>query len=115
MAIGLNIAIEQSGGVHILKLEGRVDAITTPALEREVSNLYDAGHTKVLLDFSRVDYLSSAGMRLLLSSTKKFKGKGGGFALCEVAEDVMELLSMAGFDKILSIFRTEEDAIKVMG
>ncbi|MES2122120.1 MAG: STAS domain-containing protein [Chlamydiota bacterium] len=114
MTIGLNIVIEQSGGVQILKLEGRVDAITTPSLERELGALVETHHEKLLLDFSKVDYLSSAGMRLLLSYTKKMKGKGGVFAMCDIGEDVMEILKMAGFDKVLAFYPNEAEALKLI-
>ncbi|MBS0620030.1 MAG: STAS domain-containing protein [Verrucomicrobia bacterium] len=112
MAIGLDIAIEQSGENYILRLDGRVDAITTPALEREISSLFDAGHHTVLLDFEKVDYLSSAGMRLLLASTKRFMAKKGRFALFQIGDEVQEILKMAGFERVLAIYLNEADAIK---
>lgn len=115
MGIGLNITAEQSGGTHILRLGGRVDAVTTPALEREVARLLEGERVKIILDFSKVDYLSSAGMRLLLSATRKLKGKNGALALCDINEEVMEILQVAGFERVLAIFPNEKDALKALG
>ena len=69
-------------------------------------------HVQLLLDFTDVDYLSSAGMRLLLSATKKLKAREGVLLLSGVGEEVMEIIKMAGFEKILAIFSSEKEALE---
>jgi len=66
----------------------------------------------LLLDFTNVDYLSSAGMRVLLASLKKIKALKGVFLLFSVNEDVDDIIHLAGFDKILPIFSDEKDALQ---
>lgn len=112
MGLGLNIAIEEVGGKCVLRLEGRIDAVTSPSLEKEIAHLFEGGHKHMLLDCLKVDYLSSAGMRLLLSSTKKFKGAKGHFALCNLEDEVMEIIKVAGFERVLEIYSSEADGLK---
>ena len=108
----MHIAIEEIEHRIILRLSGRLDAQSAPILERKINQLIDEGHFYLLLDFNHIDYLSSAGMRILLSSTKKVKPKKGAFVLFGIAEDVGEIIQMAGFDKILHIYSTEKEALQ---
>ena len=112
MFVGINIEKEENQGIVIIRTEGRMDAVSTPVLERNISEEVDKGKKQLVLDFAKIDYLSSAGMRLLLSMTKKLNAKGEGLHLCSVSEEVMEIIRMAGFERILHIFPTEKDAIK---
>ncbi len=99
-------------GIVILRLEGRLDALTSPNLDNEIDNLLNSQKVKIVIDFSGVDYLSSAGMRALLSGTKKVVKKGGKLSTHSMNEDLMEIIKMAGFGSIISICLTEDEAIK---
>lgn len=110
--MGLEIVIEESGDVSGIRLNGRLDAATSPLLERQIALLLEENQKKILIDFSSVDYLSSAGLRLLLSTTKRLKGKGGKLALFGMMEEVLEIVKMAGFERILRHFATEEQALQ---
>lgn len=108
----IKIQEEEDQGVHIVRIEGRMDAPSTPTLEKKLSEKINNGKIKIVLDFAKVNYLSSAGMRLLLSTTKKLKGGEGGLHLCSVSEEVMEIIKMAGFERIIRIFPTEQEALQ---
>jgi|JI102314A2RNA_FD_contig_21_9656807_length_1019_multi_4_in_0_out_0_3 anti-anti-sigma factor len=112
MSTGINIQFEDDQGVSIFRLEGRVDAPSAPLLEKKLKEQISLGKTKLVLDFAKVDYLSSAGMRLLLSTTKKLKEGDGALHLCSVSEEVMEIIKMAGFERIIRIFPTEQEALQ---
>ncbi len=112
MSTGLNIHIEQDQGVSLVRIEGRLDAASASLLERKLTELIDGGKSRLVIDFAKVDYLSSAGMRLLLSTTKKLKSGDGGLHLCSVSEEVMEIIKMAGFERIIQIFPTEQEALQ---
>ena len=99
-------------GIVILRLDGRLDAISSPKLDDEIENLLNNHKLKLIIDFSGVDYLSSAGMRALLSGTKKVSKKGGKLSTHSMNEDLMEIIKMAGFGAILTICLTEDEAIK---
>jgi anti-anti-sigma factor len=103
MTEGIEVKEETQGDVLILRLIGRVDANTAPPLEEQVLKKIDAGQSKLLVDFAGVEYISSAGMRFLLSCTKKVKGVSGKFVVCSMSEGVIEVINMAGFNHILTI------------
>ena len=112
MSVGLNITIENEKNATVVRIEGRLDATSAPMLEKKLLEQIGAGVKNMVLDFSQVNYLSSAGMRLLLSTTKKLKGAGGALHCCSVGEEVMEIIKMAGFERIIHIFPTEQEALQ---
>jgi len=111
MTVGLNVKISEVNNKTIIRVEGRLDAASAPILENKLSELIAANKKQLVLDFAKVDYLSSAGMRLLLSTTKKLKASEGKLHFCSINEEVMEIIKMAGFERILSIFPTEQEAL----
>ncbi len=94
----MEIKKELNEGTIILKIIGRLDTNTAPLLDEEMKVLTEGA--KLTIDFSELDYISSAGLRLLLVAKKKF---GDGFILKGVKEDVMDVLEMTGFTDILTI------------
>ena len=106
----IDIVQEKKGDVLVLKLAGRLDATSSPVLEKKIFSLIEAENYKLLINFEKVEYLSSAGMRLLLSTTKKLKSKKGKIILCCAVDNVIEVIKMAGFDRILNIKETEQEA-----
>ena len=69
----IEIGEKKEGDVLILKLSGRLDAVSSPGTEKKVFDYINNGEHKLVMDFGGIDYLSSAGMRMLLSTTKKLK------------------------------------------
>lgn len=114
MGVGLTVETEVIEGKSVMHISGRIDAVTAPILEKKIEDQVSEGHNKILLDFGGVDYLSSAGMRLLLAATKKMKAKEGVLALSGVGDEVMEIIKMAGFEKILNIYSSEKDALDAL-
>lgn len=112
MGIGLQIGLEEIEHVVLLRIDGRLDAATAPILEKKIKSLIDEGHHQLALDFTHVDYLSSAGMRVLLSMSKKILTKQGTFILFSIGTEVEEILKMAGFDRILHIVPSEKEALQ---
>lgn len=111
MVSDLQIEAEEIEGKVILRLAGRLDAASFSVLEKRLNSLIGQGHKKVLMDFSELTYLSSAGMRLLLSFTKKLKAEGGSLVIFQVVKEIMEIIQMAGFERILQICKTEKAAL----
>lgn len=111
MSNGIKFELEEKDHVSLFRLEGRLDATSSPQLETVLQEKVDSGQKNILLDFGRIDYLSSAGMRLLLSMTRKLKGDGGHLVICSLNDDVMEIIKVAGFERILNIFPTETGAL----
>ena len=108
----VSIKEEAKGDILVLRISGRLDAVSSPNAERKVFDYINKGQQKLLIDFSGVDYLSSAGMRMLLSVSKKLKTLTGKLILCSVTLNVMDVLKMSGFDHVLEIAMTEEDGLR---
>lgn len=108
----IDIKEDVKGDVLILHMQGRLDAISSPTAEHKLFDYINSGQNKLLLDFSGVDYLSSAGMRMLLSTTKKLKALDGKLVVYAVTPNVMDVLKMSGFDHVLDLVKTEEDGLR---
>ena len=97
----MNINIEKENGATVMKIEGRLDTTTAPELEKAI--VAEGVELKSLvLDFNGVDYISSAGLRVLLSAQKKMNAQGS-MELVGVSEAVMDIFEMTGFADILVI------------
>ena len=97
----MTIEIKRNAEETIIELVGRLDTTTAPALDKTINN--DVDDTKnLVLDFKRLEYISSAGLRVLLSAQKKMQ-KIGSMKLKNVCEEVMEVFEMTGFADILMI------------
>ncbi|HLB53087.1 MAG TPA: STAS domain-containing protein [Chlamydiales bacterium] len=112
--LGLQIKLEEIEEVVVLRIEGRLDLANAPLLERKIDTLIGEKRLKLALDFSGVDYLSSAGMRVLLSKTKQLQSKGGALVLFSIGSEVEEILKIAGFDRILAVYPTEKEALQTL-
>jgi anti-sigma B factor antagonist/stage II sporulation protein AA (anti-sigma F factor antagonist) len=103
------LAIESKDveGVRVVALNGRLDAVTAPSAEQQVGAMVDDSHHRFLLDFRALEYLSSAGMRMLLALTKQLRAVKGRLVLCNVNDNVMDVFKMSGFDHLLEIVEDE--------
>lgn len=97
----MNINIEKENGVTLLAIEGRLDTTTAPELEKAINNEGEALE-KLVLDFKGVEYISSAGLRVILAAQKKMNAQGS-MELINVSEAVMDIFEMTGFADILVI------------
>ena len=97
----MNINIEKNNGTTVIKLDGRLDTTTAPELEKTI-NAEGEALKDLVLDFKGVDYISSAGLRVLLTAQKKMNVQGK-MELVNVSEAVMDILEMTGFAEILVI------------
>ena len=89
------------GSTLTLAVEGRLETITAPALEAVIKNELD-GVTALVLDFAKLDYISSAGLRVLLAAQKKMKTQGE-MKIVHVNDIVNEIFDITGFSEILTI------------
>ena len=97
----MTINKNQNGSSLTIALEGRLDTTTAPELEQEIKNSLD-GVTELVMDFAKLDYISSAGLRVLLSAQKKMTRQGS-MKVIHANEMVMEVFEVTGFADILNI------------
>ena len=103
------------GSVAVLEVIGRVDSATALALQERLSSVMTAPQAKVLIDFTRLDYISSAGFRVLLLAAKRADQNGGRLVLCGLSGKVRQLFDLGGFLDLFAISASREDAIAAVG
>lgn len=97
----MTINKQQNGSTLTIAVEGRLDTTTAPDLEKEIKTGLE-GVTELIMDFEKLDYISSAGLRVLLSA-QKLMSKQGSMKVIHVSELVMEVFEVTGFTDILTI------------
>ncbi len=100
---GLEVREERSDGILFVAPVGRVDSGTAGTLESRLLERLAQGERRVVIDLADVQYISSAGLRILLLVLNKLKAVGGRLALCSMGRSVGEVFELAGFTTIFAI------------
>lgn len=101
--MAIEISEEKVGGVRVLALVGRLDTETAPDFELKAHDLFTEGDRHFVVDLSGIDYVSSAGLRVLLALAKQVDGGSGSLQLCGLAAHVKQVFDLAGFSKLLNL------------
>ena len=109
----MQISTRTSNDIHIVGIAGSLDSTTAPEAQKSLDSVV-AGAKKVALDFTQLDYISSAGLRVLLGAAKKLKASGGKFAMFGLNQSVREVFEISGFSAILSVYPSETEAVAAM-
>lgn len=107
----MNISESKQNTVTILKLQGKLDATSAPELDKRLSSLVDSGTKQVALDLVGLEYVSSAGLRVFLSAAKRLKQAHGKLALANLSAQVQQIFDIAGFESVLPVFKTINEAV----
>jgi anti-anti-sigma factor len=107
----MDLKEEQVGGVTIVQVKGRLDSMTSPMLGERLTATLGAAKARVLVDFSQLEYISSAGFRILLQAAKRADQNAAKLVLCGVTGKVRQLFDLGGFLDLFSITATREDGI----
>lgn len=102
----MDITREAVAGHCVVRLTGRLDAVTAPELERFLTGIIDDGQIRVAVDLTRLDYVSSAGLRVFLVSAKKLKALKGEFCLAGLEGTIKEVIEISGFPSIMPCYDT---------
>lgn len=98
--------------IVILSLQGQLDAHTAPEFERILEqHLRDQRQNSFILNFKDLDYISSAGLGVLMGLIEEVRAKGGDIRLCELPEKIFHVLDLLGFPVVFRIFSTTEEAV----
>ena len=100
-------------GFVILDLMGHFDTETSPEVEAELNQLLDNEVNKIIINLSAVDYISSAGLRVLLATLKRLNKNDGILRIFGLNETVQEIFDISGFSVIFDLFKDEKKALKV--
>ena len=108
----MEIIEENQSGINIFKLNGRLDSNTSQGFEKKIFQAIGDGSKSMIIDFKDLEYISSAGLRVILKATKALKREEGKMMLCDMQGYVKEVFEIAGFDSFLPIVGTMDDAIQ---
>jgi|MudIll2142460700_1097286.scaffolds.fasta_scaffold335348_2 anti-anti-sigma factor len=107
----MEITESKAGTALIFSLSGRLDATTSGQLEKAVVERVQAGANRILFDLSKLEYISSAGLRVLAMTLKQVSATGGGMALCALREPVRMVFDVSGFSSYFQIAASFDDAL----
>jgi anti-anti-sigma factor len=111
----MDLKEEQTGGVTIVQVKGRIDSTSAPALGQRLTAVLDDARARVLVDLSEVDYISSAGFRVLLLAAKRAEQAASKLVLSGVSGKVRQLFDLGGFLDLFAIASTREEGIAAAG
>ena len=96
----------------VVSVTGRMDAISAPEFEQNLMGLIDSGHTTVVIDCGDLVYITSAGLRSILTIAKALKGTGGTLKISALHDVVKKVYEISGFGAIIPTFETVETAFE---
>jgi anti-sigma B factor antagonist len=109
----MEINVKPSGQVTVVELVGDIDSNTAPQAQERVLPLAQPG-SKILLDMSGVGYMSSAGLRMLLSMYRQISRQNGHMVLIGLAEEIKDTMSITGFLNFFTIHDTVDEGLKAL-
>lgn len=102
------------GDVIRVAPQGRLDTFTVPPFEQVLTEHLDAGRARLIVDLGAVSYVSSSGLRALLSARRRARTGGGDVVLCNMAPRVREIFEMVGFVSLFNICASAADAVGLL-
>ena len=110
----MEIKVDKIEEQVVVSLSGRIDSTAAVEFEEKLIEIIDAGANKMIIDFLRVQFISSAGLRVLLLAAKKVKPYSGKLVLCDMSKDVREVFDISGFSTIFDIQENVTKAISAL-
>jgi len=97
--------------VLVVDMSGRLDSISSGDAGDRIMNIVQGENKRVLLNLEKVDFVSSAGLRVIIRGAKMLKGRRGELKLCNPRSDVRSVLETSGFYSLIKIYDTEKEAV----
>jgi anti-anti-sigma factor len=111
----MELTTAKIGPVSVVDAAGRIDSVTAKSLEEKLLGLIREAPSALVVDFAKVDYVSSAGLRVLLVAAKHSKAAHCNFALCSLKAQVRQVFDISGFDTIMAILPDRASALAAVG
>ena len=108
----MEIIEEMQNDINIYRLIGRLDTNTSTRLEQKLFQAISEGAKNIVVDFKDIDYISSAGLRVILKAFKALQREDGRIILCSMQKYVREIFKMIGMDSFVPALDTMDDALK---
>ena len=107
----MDISVQGLRRVQVVKVNGRVDSSNAPQLDQKLKELRSEGHENLILDLAGVEYMSSAGLRAIVSALRDCKKHGGDLCLVSPSARVAEVLELAGLTSLFSVYDDTTTAV----
>ncbi len=107
----MNVSVEKLGDVAVVAVAGQINSANAAEIESSLLQQVEQGQLRCVLDFGKLDYISSAGLRVVLLLAKKLKQNQGTLVLCNLQPHVREVFDISGFLAILNVTNTREQAL----
>lgn len=107
----MEITTRTQGEFTIVAIAGNLDSMTSPQAQQALDGVIAGGAKKVGVDFTKLDYISSAGLRVMLGTAKQLMARGGALKTFGLNSTVREVFDISGFSTILAVYATEAEAL----
>ena len=111
----MKISTRSADDITILNLEGKLDTATSGQASEEINAILEEKPSKLLLNLGDLEFVSSAGLRVLLRTAKTVKEQNGGMKVCGAKGVVKEVMDISGFDTLLDLHESEAEALAAFG
>jgi len=106
----LSLTSRAEGEFEIIEVGGEVDVYTAPKLREAIVAAVDAGHTRLLIDVQKVEFLDSTGLGVLVGALKRVRADGGSLDIVCTQERILKIFEITGLDKVFGLHTSIEDA-----
>lgn len=106
--------IQKEKGITIISVKGRMDAVSSPGFEKQLLDLMDRGQKDFVIDLGELEYISSAGLRVILGTVNKLKEMKGRLFLCALKDMVREIFEISGFAALVPTCDSVDSALSRM-
>lgn len=106
----LTFSLHNDGATSVLVVSGRIDSASSGGFEQQMEAVFAPAPEAVIIDLAGVEYMSSAGLRVLLMAAKRVKAEGRALVLCRMADNIREVFDISGFSAIFAIEETLDAA-----
>jgi anti-anti-sigma factor len=108
----MDISEDRKADAVVLALSGKLDATTAKTFEDKILGVIGSGAQRVVVDLAQLEYVSSSGLRVFLVAAKRLQATNGKISLCGLQDHIRQVLDLAGFSSILSIYGSRAEAVK---
>jgi anti-sigma B factor antagonist len=115
--MAMEVTHKRFARVDMLKVDGRLDAMHAPQLKQEIDRLFEQGRYRIVLDFSKLEYVASPGLRILIEARKRARDwkitdlEGGDVRIAGLPDRIKEVFDLTGFTSLFEIYADTTDAV----
>ncbi len=110
----MGVSTERQDNTLIAKTEGRIDGANAREFQDALDAAIDSSERAVVLDLEEVSYISSAGLRVILLTAKSLQKQDAKFAVCSLSESIREIFEISGFDQIIAVHDSRNEAVDAL-